>query len=162
MRTGLQPSGPHLGGGGTEAGSLLGGIKWVNLGGGHHITRADYQTDDLVAFVRRLSQTHGIQVYLEPGEAVALDAGILIGEVLDVFDNGMPIGITDISATCHMPDVIEAPYRPAMLGEPEDGVAVRLGGRPAWRATSSATTSLPNARSSERASPSWIRPIIRW
>ena len=108
--------------------SLLGGVKWVNLGGGHHITRADYQTDDLVAFVRRLSQTHGVQVYLEPGEAVALDAGILIGEVLDVFDNGMPVGITDISATCHMPDVIEAPYRPAMLGELEDGVAVRLGG----------------------------------
>jgi carboxynorspermidine decarboxylase len=107
---------------------LLGGVKWVNLGGGHHITRADYQTDDLVAFVRRLSQTHGVQVYLEPGEAVALDAGILIGEVLDVFDNGMPVGITDISATCHMPDVIEAPYRPAMLGEREDGVAVRLGG----------------------------------
>jgi carboxynorspermidine decarboxylase len=59
---------------------------------------------------------------------VALDAGILIGEVLDVFDNGMPIAITDLSATCHMPDVIEAPYRPAMLHEPEDGVRVRLGG----------------------------------
>jgi len=107
---------------------LLGGIKWLNLGGGHHITRADYQKDDLVAFVQRLSQAHGVQVYLEPGEAVALDAGILVGEILDVFDNGMPIAITDISATCHMPDVIEAPYRPAMLKEPESGVAVRLGG----------------------------------
>ncbi len=107
---------------------LLDGVKWLNLGGGHHITRADYRRDDLVAFVRALQQTHGVQVYLEPGEAVALDAGILIGEVLDVFDNGMPIAITDLSATCHMPDVIEAPYRPAMLGEPEDGVTVRLGG----------------------------------
>ncbi|WOB79221.1 carboxynorspermidine decarboxylase [Brevundimonas nasdae] len=107
---------------------LLGGTKWLNLGGGHHITRADYQTDDLIAFVRDLQARHGVQVYLEPGEAVALDAGILIGEVLDVFDNGMPIGITDISATCHMPDVIEAPYRPALLKEPEHGVTVRLGG----------------------------------
>ncbi|MFC5371036.1 carboxynorspermidine decarboxylase [Brevundimonas faecalis] len=107
---------------------LLGGVKWLNLGGGHHVTRADYEKDDLVAFIRRLSETHGVQVYLEPGEAVALDAGILIGEVLEVFDNGMPIGITDISATCHMPDVIEAPYRPAMLKEAADGVAVRLGG----------------------------------
>jgi carboxynorspermidine decarboxylase len=65
---------------------------------------------------------------IEPGEAVALDAGILVGEILDLFDNGMPIGITDISATCHMPDVIEAPYRPAMLGEETGGDAVRLGG----------------------------------
>lgn len=97
-------------------------------GRGHHITRADYQTDDLIAFVRDLQARHGVQVYLEPGEAVALDAGILIGEVLDVFDNGMPVGITDISATCHMPDVIEAPYRPALLKEPEHGVTVRLGG----------------------------------
>lgn len=107
---------------------LLGGIKWLNLGGGHHITRADYQTEDLIAFVRDLQARHGVQVYLEPGEAVALDAGILIGEVLDVFENGMPIGITDISATCHMPDVIEAPYRPALLKEAEHGVTVRLGG----------------------------------
>ncbi|MNH77302.1 Carboxynorspermidine/carboxyspermidine decarboxylase [compost metagenome] len=107
---------------------LLGDVKWINLGGGHHVTRADYQIDALVAFVNTLAERHGVQVYLEPGEAVALDAGILIGEVLDVFDNGMPIAITDISATCHMPDVIEAPYRPAMLKEPEDGVTVRLGG----------------------------------
>ncbi|MGQ3230060.1 MAG: thiolase C-terminal domain-containing protein, partial [Blastomonas fulva] len=63
-----------------------------------------------------------------PGEAVALDAGILVGELLDVFDNGMKVGITDISATCHMPDVIEAPYRPAMLGERPDAQVIRLGG----------------------------------
>ncbi|WP_374596213.1 carboxynorspermidine decarboxylase [Brevundimonas sp.] len=107
---------------------MMAGVKWLNLGGGHHVTRADYQTDQLVDFLRDIARRHGVQVYLEPGEAVALDAGILIGEVLDTFDNGMPIAIMDISATCHMPDVIEAPYRPAMLREPEAGVTVRLGG----------------------------------
>lgn len=107
---------------------LMAGVKWLNLGGGHHITRADYQTDRLVELLNQIADRYGVQVYLEPGEAVALDAGILIGEVLDVFDNGMPIAITDLSATCHMPDVIEAPYRPAMLSEPEAGITVRLGG----------------------------------
>jgi len=107
---------------------LLGGVKWINLGGGHHVTRADYQIDQLVDFLNDIQQRYDVTAYLEPGEAVALDAGILIGEILDVFDNGMPIAITDLSATCHMPDVIEAPYRPAMLKEPEDGVTVRLGG----------------------------------
>jgi carboxynorspermidine decarboxylase len=103
-------------------------LKWLNLGGGHHITRADYQRDGLVAFLRQISERHGLQVYLEPGEAIALDAGILVGEILDAFDNGMPVAITDISATCHMPDVIEAPYRPALLNESDAGVTVRLGG----------------------------------
>ncbi len=103
-------------------------LKWLNFGGGHHITRADYQRDELVEFIKSVRNETGCEVYLEPGEAIALDAGILVGELLDVFENGMPIGITDISATCHMPDVIEAPYRPAMLGELSDGPAVRLGG----------------------------------
>lgn len=103
-------------------------LKWLNLGGGHHITRADYQREDLIAFLRQISERHGIEVYLEPGEAIALDAGILVGEILDTFDNSMTVAITDISATCHMPDVIEAPYRPAMLNESEAGVTVRLGG----------------------------------
>lgn len=103
-------------------------LKWLNFGGGHHITRADYQRDELVEFIKSVRVETGCEVYLEPGEAIALDAGILVGELLDVFENGMPIGITDISATCHMPDVIEAPYRPAMLGELSDGPAVRLGG----------------------------------
>ncbi|HMT41325.1 MAG TPA: carboxynorspermidine decarboxylase [Sphingorhabdus sp.] len=103
-------------------------LKWLNFGGGHHITRADYQRDDLVEFIKAVRAETGCDVYLEPGEAIALDAGILVGELLDVFDNGMPIGITDISATCHMPDVIEAPYRPAMLGERSEGPAIRLGG----------------------------------
>ena len=106
----------------------FGQFKWLNLGGGHHITRADYQRDELVEFLIDMKDDTGAEIYLEPGEAVALDAGILVGTLLDVHDNGMPVAITDISATCHMPDVIEAPYRPAMLGEQAEGVAVRLGG----------------------------------
>jgi carboxynorspermidine decarboxylase len=107
---------------------FFGQLKWLNFGGGHHITRADYQRDDLVAFLQKVRADTGLELYLEPGEAVALDAGILIGEILDVIDNDMPVAIVDISATCHMPDVIEAPYRPAMLDETAEGVAVRLGG----------------------------------
>ncbi|KQZ62427.1 carboxynorspermidine decarboxylase [Sphingopyxis sp. Root1497] len=107
---------------------FFGQLKWINFGGGHHVTRADYQVDDLIAFLKGVREATGCDVMIEPGEAVALDAGILIGEMLDLFDNGMNIGITDISATCHMPDVIEAPYRPAMLGEETDGAPTRLGG----------------------------------
>jgi carboxynorspermidine decarboxylase len=108
--------------------AMLPGLKWLNLGGGHHITRADYRKDDLVALLAQIAERHGLQVYIEPGEAIALDAGILVGEILDTFENGLPVAITDISATCHMPDVIEAPYRPAMMGELAEGVAVRIGG----------------------------------
>jgi len=107
---------------------FFGQLKWINFGGGHHVTRADYQVADLIAFLKQVRAATGCEVMIEPGEAVALDAGILVGEILDLFDNGMPIGITDISATCHMPDVIEAPYRPAMLGEDDSGAAARLGG----------------------------------
>ncbi|GAA0482613.1 carboxynorspermidine decarboxylase [Parasphingorhabdus litoris] len=103
-------------------------LKWINLGGGHHITRDDYDREALVQFLSDLKAKSDCDIYLEPGEAVALDAGILVGEILDVFDNDMPIGITDISATCHMPDVIEAPYRPAMLDEANEGDPIRLGG----------------------------------
>ena len=110
---------------------FFGRLKWLNFGGGHHITRADYQRDDLVAFLKAVKAETGCDIYLEPGEAVALDAGILVGTVLDAHENGMPLAITDISATCHMPDVIEAPYRPAMLDERGKDSAddpVRLGG----------------------------------
>lgn len=109
---------------------FFGQFRWINLGGGHHITRADYQRDELVEFLIDLQEDTGAEVYIEPGEAVALDAGILVGTVLDVAHNGMPVAIVDVSATCHMPDVIEAPYRPAMLGEKQEGEgeAVRLGG----------------------------------
>lgn len=103
-------------------------LKWVNFGGGHHVTRSDYQVDDLIAFLKQVQLDTGCEVMIEPGEAVALDSGILVGEILDLFDNAMPIGITDISATCHMPDVIEAPYRPAMLGEEDGQPVTRLGG----------------------------------
>ncbi|MDE1915404.1 MAG: carboxynorspermidine decarboxylase [Sphingomonadales bacterium] len=105
-----------------------GPIQWLNFGGGHHVTRADYQRDELVDFLIAVKAQTGCQLYIEPGEAVALDAGILVGTVLDVHSNGLPVAIVDISATCHMPDVIEAPYRPAMLGELGEGVATRLGG----------------------------------
>jgi carboxynorspermidine decarboxylase len=112
-------------------------LKWLNFGGGHHITRADYQRDELVDFLKAVKADTDCEIYLEPGEAVALDAGILVGTILDTHWNGMPLAITDISATCHMPDVIEAPYRPALLGEmvsddPEvelaSSGAIRLGG----------------------------------
>lgn len=105
-----------------------GPIQWLNFGGGHHVTRADYQRDDLVDFLIAVKAQTGCHLYIEPGEAVALDAGILVGTVLDVHTNGFPVAIVDISATCHMPDVIEAPYRPAMLGERSEGTPVRLGG----------------------------------
>ena len=107
----------------------FGQLKWINMGGGHHITRADYERDELVEFLKDAAEDTGAQIILEPGEAVALDAGILVGTLLDTGFNEVPIGITDISATCHMPDVLEAPYRPAMLGELEDdSIPIRLGG----------------------------------
>lgn len=107
----------------------LGQLKWVNLGGGHHISRADYDRDGLIAFVKDLRQRFNVEVYLEPGEAVALNAGILVGEVLDLPNNGVDLAIMDISATCHMPDVIEAPYRPDIMSEVEGGAHLyRLGG----------------------------------
>ena len=108
----------------------FGQLKWINMGGGHHITRADYEREELVEFLKDAAEDTGAQIILEPGEAVALDAGILVGTLLDTMFNEGPIGITDISATCHMPDVLEAPYRPAMLGEltDEDQLPIRLGG----------------------------------
>ncbi len=106
----------------------LSDLKWLNLGGGHHITRADYDRDGLVEFLGYLRKTYNLEVYIEPGEAVALDTGILVGEILDLPVNGSNLAITDISATCHMPDVIEAPYRPAMLDEVDVGHSYRLGG----------------------------------
>ena len=110
---------------------FVGQLKWLNFGGGHHITRADYQRDDLVEFLKSVRAETGLDVILEPGEAIALDAGILVGEVLDVFDNGMPIAILDTSATAHMPDVLEMPYRPVIIGGADPGAKAhtyRLGG----------------------------------
>ncbi|MEP5758834.1 MAG: carboxynorspermidine decarboxylase [Litoreibacter sp.] len=103
-------------------------MKWINLGGGHHITKADYDRAGLIALIKRIKDSYDVDVYLEPGEACVLHAGILVGEVLDVSQNDMPLAITDISATCHMPDVIEAPYRPDLLGEAASGITTRIGG----------------------------------
>lgn len=106
----------------------LADLKWINFGGGHHITRGDYDRAGLVAMIKDVRETYDVDVYLEPGEAVALDAGILVGEIVDLTKNEMHLAITDISATCHMPDVIEAPYRPVLLGEDKQGEVYRFGG----------------------------------
>ena len=98
-------------------GTYLSQIKWLNLGGGHHITRADYDRKALKELICRIKDTYGVTVYLEPGEAIALNAGYLVTEVLDIVHNDLDILILDASAACHMPDVLEMPYRPPL----EDG-----------------------------------------
>lgn len=102
-------------------GSYLGRVQWLNLGGGHHITRAGYDVNLLCKTVLRLRKAYGVKVYLEPGEAVALNAGFLVSTVLDVVHNGMDIAVLDASAACHMPDVLEMPYRPPLLNAGEQG-----------------------------------------
>ena len=97
-------------------GKYLHQMKWVNFGGGHHITRKDYDLELLKKCIRHVKETYDVEVYLEPGEAVALNAGELITEVLEIVDNGMKIAILDASAACHMPDVLEMPYRPPLKG----------------------------------------------
>ena len=96
-------------------GKFLKQMKWINFGGGHHITREDYNIDLLKKCIKRMQDKYGLEVYLEPGEAVALNAGILLTEVLEIVENGMKIAILDTSAACHMPDVLEMPYRPPLL-----------------------------------------------
>lgn len=106
-------------------------MKWVNFGGGHHITRDDYDVDLLVECINYISKKYNVQVYLEPGEAVALNAGFLVTEVLDIGKNGMNFAIVDTSAACHMPDVLEMPYRPFIVGSgkaDEKAYTYRLGG----------------------------------
>ncbi|MEF2965331.1 carboxynorspermidine decarboxylase [Paenibacillus sp. M1] len=97
-------------------GEYLHKLKWINFGGGHHITRPDYDIETLVRVINRIKDKYGVQVYLEPGEAVALNTGFLVATVLDIIENGMNIGILDTSAACHMPDVLEMPYRPEIIG----------------------------------------------
>ena len=97
-------------------------IKWLNMGGGHHITRRGYKLDLLRAFLAEVMDKYGFTVYLEPGEAVALDAGWLVSGVEDIVTNGMDILILDASAECHMPDVLEMPYRPPVVGGYEPSV----------------------------------------
>ena len=112
-------------------GKYLHGMKWVNFGGGHHITRANYDVDRLVSVVNRIKEKYNVQVYLEPGEAIALNTGYLAVSVLDIIRNEMNIAIIDSSASCHMPDVIEMPYKPHIIGsgQPDEFVyTYRIGG----------------------------------
>lgn len=115
----------------SKFGKFFGKIKWLNMGGGHHITRPDYDRGLLIKAVKNIREKYGFEVYLEPGEAIALNAGYLVTTVLDMFKNGMDIAITDASAACHMPDVLEMPYRPNIQGSGmpnEKAFTYRLGG----------------------------------
>ena len=113
-------------------GDVLPGMKWLNMGGGHHITRPDYQMDTLEGCIRHAQKTGGVEVYLEPGEAVALNAGYLVSRVVDLVENaGVHIAILDVSAACHMPDVLEMPYQPPILhavAQPGGAHTYRLAG----------------------------------
>lgn len=105
--------------------------KWVNFGGGHHITKPNYDVGLLVDLIRNFRHDHRVDVYLEPGEAIGLNAGVLVASVLDLVENDGPIAILDTSATAHMPDVLEMPYRPEIRGAAEPGRLAhtyRLGG----------------------------------
>lgn len=104
-------------------GKYMGQMSWINFGGGHHITRDDYDIDKLISCIERIRDRYNVMVYLEPGEAVALNAGYLVTEVMDIVDNGIKTLILDASAACHMPDVLEMPYTP-----PLEGAVIASGG----------------------------------
>ncbi len=106
-------------------------MKWVNFGGGHHITRENYDVETLIETIVAFKERYNVDVYVEPGEAVALNAGFLVSTVLDIIDNGMQLGILDTSAACHMPDVLEMPYRPHIVDSDKPNVKAhtyRFGG----------------------------------
>lgn len=102
-------------------GPYLHRIKWLNMGGGHHVTREDYDLDLLISSIQYMQEKYGLEVYIEPGEAIALNAGYLVTEVLDIVENGIETLVLDASATCHMPDVLEMPYRPPLRNGFEAG-----------------------------------------
>ncbi len=105
-------------------GKFLPQLKWINFGGGHHITKEGYNISLLEKCIRRMQDKYGLRVYLEPGEAVALNAGFLVTEVLEIIqgpERNMPVAILDASAACHMPDVIEMPYRPPLSMSGREG-----------------------------------------
>lgn len=102
-------------------GDLIPRMKWINFGGGHHITRPDYDVDLLCRLITNFRKKYPVEVYLEPGEAVALNTGFLVGSVLDIVRNGTEIAILDTSAAAHMPDVLEMPYRPNVIGAGKPG-----------------------------------------
>ncbi|MGQ9425004.1 carboxynorspermidine decarboxylase [Gilvimarinus sp. F26214L] len=115
----------------AKFGEYLPRMKWVNFGGGHHITRSDYDREALIETVRDFSRRYGVQVYLEPGEAIAIGTGVLVAEVLDLGWNEMDQAILNTSATCHMPDTLEMPYRADITGAAPAGAlpnTYRLGG----------------------------------
>ncbi len=127
-----------------QMGSTLHQFEWINLGGGHHCTREDYDRDGLIDLLSEISKKYEVDVFIEPGEAVVLDAGILVGQVLDITKVGKQHALLDLSATCHAPDVIEAPYRPALLGEvPKNGNEYFLGGSSCLTADSFGSYRLP-------------------
>ncbi|MDW8650621.1 carboxynorspermidine decarboxylase [Streptococcus suis] len=105
----------------AKFGPYLHRIKWLNMGGGHHVTREDYNLDLLISSIQYMQETYGLEVYIEPGEAIALNAGYLVTEVLDIVENGIETLVLDASATCHMPDVLEMPYRPPLRNGFEAG-----------------------------------------
>ena len=112
-------------------GRFLPQMKWLNFGGGHHITREGYDVDGLIELICYFREKYDVEVYLEPGEAIAIGTGILVSEVLDVVHNQIDIAILDVSATCHMPDILEMPYRPGIAGGFDAGEkehTYRLGG----------------------------------
>ena len=112
-------------------GEYLHQMKWINFGGGHHITREDYDVELLIKLINRIQETYDVKVILEPGEAIALNTGYLVATVLDTIKNGMDLAILDTSATCHMPDTLEMPYRPMIIGSGlpnEKKYTYRLGG----------------------------------
>jgi carboxynorspermidine decarboxylase len=112
-------------------GPYIQGLKWVNFGGGHHITRPDYDIESLIRSITFMQDKYDVEVYLEPGEAIALNTGFLVTTVLDTIENGMHLAILDTSAACHMPDVLEMPYRPMVIGSGQPGEkphTYRLGG----------------------------------
>ncbi|GGO00189.1 carboxynorspermidine decarboxylase [Saccharibacillus kuerlensis] len=112
-------------------GHVIKNMKWLNFGGGHHITRPDYDVERLIRCIEFARDKYDVQVYLEPGEAIALNTGYLVATVLDTIKNGMDIAILDTSAECHMPDVLAMPYRPNIAGAGmpgEKAITYRLGG----------------------------------
>jgi carboxynorspermidine decarboxylase len=104
-----------------RCGKWMKDLHWLNMGGGHHITREDYDRDLLVKLIKQSKARYNVDVYLEPGEAIALGTGVLIGSVVDVTENAGKIAIVDLSATAHMPDTLEMPYRPDIRGAGETG-----------------------------------------
>ncbi len=115
-----------------RCGHLFGGLKWLNFGGGHHITKPGYDVEKLIRLVREWKQRYGVELYLEPGEAAAIHTGVLVSEVLDIFRSAeVTVAVLDTSATAHMPDTLEMPYRAEIAGAGEPGQfphAYRLGG----------------------------------